>query len=551
MADSPFKLFEPYGPADKDIFFGRDAEIHALYNLLRQTRLVLIYGASGTGKTSLISAGLSKVFNLSDWFQVSIRRRDDLNSSLRREINRLLEKSEPITDLADSIQSLFKERWIPIYLVFDQFEEVFTLGDEAERSQFFDDLQKLLKANLPCKILLSMREEYIGHLYDYEPIVPALFEKRFRLEPMQDGKVEMVIEQMCDLHDIELEQPYTTDASASTAHQILQQLKEGKQAAYLPYVQVYLHYLYVYAIEHLGRPFFTAAGIANVGQLGNVLRRFIEARLEEAQKNIRESNTPEDLAQCLTPEEDLAQCLLDEFATYEGTKRSRKAAELAQALKAPSIVVEKALEYFSNTAKLLRADEDDVERYEPVHDAIAKQIHELRTVEHKEFKVFARDLDLAYERWQKEDEAPERLLSEPDLNKAEIYTDRLEKREEYERWEPYLLQSKAYSRRKKNNRRNFNIALGVIAVLALLASIVALNYSRQARLEQQRAEKALLNYKVTEWNRYMQDAETFSKSGDLPFALNALYSADTIQQKYFPDSLVWKKRGEALRNALR
>jgi AAA ATPase domain len=207
MADSPFKLFEPYGPGDKDIFFGRDAEIYALYNLLSQTRLVLIYGASGTGKTSLISAGLPKVFDSTDWFQVSVRRRDDLNDSLRQEINRSLGTTESIQSLEDSIRALFKARWIPIYLVFDQFEEVFTLGNVAERRQFFQDLQRLLKANLPCKILLSMREEYIGYLYDYEPIVPALFEKRFRVEPMQDGMVETVIEQMCALHDIELEQP--------------------------------------------------------------------------------------------------------------------------------------------------------------------------------------------------------------------------------------------------------------------------------------------------------------------------------------------------------
>jgi hemerythrin len=540
MADSPFKLFEPYGPADKDIFFGRDAEIHALYNLLRQTRLVLIYGASGTGKTSLISAGLSKVFNLSDWFQVSIRRRDDLNVSLRREINRLLEESEPITDLADSIQALFKARWIPIYLVFDQFEEVFTLGNEAERRQFFQDLQMLLKANLPCKILLSMREEYIGHLYEYEPIVPALFEKRFRLEPMQDGKVETVIEQMCDLHDIELEQPDATEASASTAHQILQQLKEGKQAAYLPYVQVYLHYLYLYAIENLGRPFFTARGIAAIGQLGNVLRRFIEARLEAAQTFLRGLNAPDDLAPRL----------LDEFATDEGTKRPRKRAELVQALQVAEPLVHQALYHFSDTAKLLRADEDDVERYEPVHDAIAKQIHELRSAEDKEFKAFTRHLQLSWERWISEGKLHERLLPERDISKAEVYRERLQKREEYGNWESYITESVRYVKRRKARRRNFNIVLGVVTVLALLASAVALNYSRQARKEQQRAEKALLNYKVTEWNRYMQDAETFTKSGDSPFALNALYSADTIQEKYFPDSIEWKKRVEVLRDSL-
>lgn len=78
---SPFKLFEPYSSNDKNIFFGRDAEIYALYSLLQQTRLVVIYGASGTGKTSLINAGLPKVFKTTDWYRVSIRRKDNINET--------------------------------------------------------------------------------------------------------------------------------------------------------------------------------------------------------------------------------------------------------------------------------------------------------------------------------------------------------------------------------------------------------------------------------------------------------------------------------------
>ena len=136
MAQSPFKLFEPYSSNDKNIFFGRDAEIYALYSLLQQTRLVLIYGASGTGKTSLIQAGLPKVFNLADWYRVSVRRKDNINDSFKAELVRLTE-AETITNLSDAVKELYESRWIPIYLVFDQFEELFTLGNHEERVQFF------------------------------------------------------------------------------------------------------------------------------------------------------------------------------------------------------------------------------------------------------------------------------------------------------------------------------------------------------------------------------------------------------------------------------
>ncbi|NUO01998.1 MAG: ATP-binding protein, partial [Saprospiraceae bacterium] len=422
MPQSPFKLFEPYGPGDKDIFFGRDAEIFALYHLLQQTRIALIYGASGTGKTSLINAGLPKVFKLTDWFRVFIRRRDNINDSLRGELNRLRGHNEPITDLPQVIHEIFETRWIPIYLVFDQFEEIFTLGTSEERKVFFRDLQQLMTVNLPCKIILSMREEYIGHLYDYEPQVPALFQKRFRVESMQDNTVQEVIAQMCFVNGIELEHPEIaeadTDQSASTAARILEQLKEGKQAAHLPYLQIYLHYLYEHAISTLGKARFTQSSIQAVGKLGNVLKRFIETKLAEAQTFLHAQHAPEDFAQRL----------LDEFATDEGTKQSRKRGELGIILDVPPGLVQVALGYFSDTAKLLRADEDEVDRYEPVHDVVAKQIHELRTAEDKEFKAFTRHLQLSCDRWLAEQRPTDRLLPERDLSRADIYRERLERR---------------------------------------------------------------------------------------------------------------------------
>ena len=59
MKKYPFKFLDSYNQKDKDIFFGRDEEIEALYEMVFQTPILLIYGASGTGKTSLIQCGLA------------------------------------------------------------------------------------------------------------------------------------------------------------------------------------------------------------------------------------------------------------------------------------------------------------------------------------------------------------------------------------------------------------------------------------------------------------------------------------------------------------
>ncbi len=495
MPDSPFKLLEAYGPDEKDIFFGRDAEIYALYNLLQQTRLVLVYGASGTGKTSLIQAGLPKVFKVTDWFRVSVRRRDDINASLREELARSLPEGSNTGDLLQSIRQVYERRWIPVYLVFDQFEELFTLGNHEERVQFFQSIKNLLDANLPCKIILSMREEYIGHLYDYEPLVPTLFDKRFRVEPMKDATVTEVVEKICDVNAIQLEKEAPQPSGEkTTAEQIKDQVKEGKQAAYLPYLQIYLYYLYEHAQKTNRRPVvFDRLGIEAVGKLGDVLKKFIESKTADAQHH---------LLTTLGAPSDFAQRLLDEFATGDGTKQARRKTELAETLKADEALVKKALLYFSDTAKLLRADENDVERYEPVHDVVAKQIHELRSVEDKEYKAFLRQLEIAYERWVRDHYATDRLLPEIDLNRVEIYRSRLEQKDEFrEKWAVLVEKSRSHMQAVKRRKRIGIFALVGITVVAVVAMVWALNAQQATEAARKDAQEKLDAFVAEEQRR--------------------------------------------------
>ena len=65
---SPFKFLESYSIKDRDVFFGRDKEIDTLYSLVYKTPLTLLYGLSGTGKTSIIQCGLANRFEGPDWF---------------------------------------------------------------------------------------------------------------------------------------------------------------------------------------------------------------------------------------------------------------------------------------------------------------------------------------------------------------------------------------------------------------------------------------------------------------------------------------------------
>ncbi|MCP5102475.1 MAG: ATP-binding protein, partial [bacterium] len=287
---SPFKFLDPYRKKDRDIFFGREKEIELLYQTTFKTNLLLIYGQSGTGKTSLVQCGLANRFRESDWFDIYTRRGDDINASLRREIRDKGETPiEPEAPVVEGIQSLYLDFLKPVYLIFDQFEELFILGSEEERREFFETIAQLLNAlgrdghkigGVPCKILFIMREEYIAWLYDFEKVVPQLFNHRFRVEPMHPSEVEAVIGGSGDAFGIGFVE------QEKTVKGIVESNRDEKGIIRLPYLQVYLDRLYREAEKdteesgETGGILFTPDLVERIGKISDVMASFLDEQTE-------------------------------------------------------------------------------------------------------------------------------------------------------------------------------------------------------------------------------------------------------------------------------
>ena len=79
---SPFKFLDPYDKKDIQFFFGRDKETDLLYDMVSKNRIVLVYGQSGTGKTSIIQCGLANAFDPTDWMPFFIRREENINDAV-------------------------------------------------------------------------------------------------------------------------------------------------------------------------------------------------------------------------------------------------------------------------------------------------------------------------------------------------------------------------------------------------------------------------------------------------------------------------------------
>jgi hypothetical protein len=368
MTGSPFKFLDAYDRADKAQFFGRDAEVEELYRLVFQTSLVLVYGTSGTGKTSLIQCGLANRFQPTDWFELFVRREDNINASLDRAI-RACAETAIATDasVVDAVQSLYLDHLRPVYLIFDQFEELFIMGSAEEQQQFFDTVAAVLASKISCKIIISMREEYLARLHQFEKTVPSLFAKRLRVEAMSMANVEAVIMGTTAVHGITLEN------GAVTAQAIITNLDDNRVGVQLAYLQIYLDKLYRLASEP-GDPSpvtFTDADVAAAGKLGDIMADFLGERTTAIQAQLAASHPPTEPA--------AAQHILEAFVTVEGTKQPTTRAELGARLPALEPVLDEALAAFQH-ARILRISEG---RAELAHDSLARHITDRRSEDRK------------------------------------------------------------------------------------------------------------------------------------------------------------------------
>ncbi len=361
MTRTPFKFLDAYGKADTEIFFGREEEVESLYQMSFQTNLMLVYGVSGTGKTSLVQCGLAGKFESSDLFDITIRRKNNLNDAFCDELKKHdLEKSfEDDFSPDQMIHSLYLDYLRPIYLIFDQFEELFILGAQQEEALFVKTIKKLLAAELPCKIIIVIREEYLGHLSSFEKAVPQIFDKRLRVEPMSRNNARRVI-----VNTLQNEKIHVTLSNEQVADTIIDKVTEGMGRVQLTYLQVFLDKLYrVAALRGGSEIVFDNELVNDVGRIEDVLRDFLDEQLDVFAQEV---DTKE-----------LGLKWLKLFVSDKGTKIPIKRQDVERAM--PELGRLKHFNYlqFFVNRRILRPLDSD--QYELIHDSIALKLSQTKT----------------------------------------------------------------------------------------------------------------------------------------------------------------------------
>ena len=498
MIRSPFKFLDPFGPQDNKVFFGRSAEIDELYALVFRTPLLLVYGLTGTGKTSLIDCGLRNRFDGTDWLPFYVRRKENINDSLREMLRKAL-PDDKSRDLPETVAYLYRYFLRPVYLIFDQFEELFILGTKAEQEEFKQNLKKLLDANLTCKIILIMREEYIGWLYDFEREIPAIFDFRLRVETMKRKNVEDVIEKSCAAFNIALEAP------AKNIEQIYDNVSEGKAVVQLPYLQVYLDTLYRTDVQRTypqGAPhsdeqpypalIFSSQEIADCGLISGVLEAFLREKVTELQESMakKQPRLPADAVKTL----------LNTFVTALGTKRPmpyQLVGSQVQLLFPPEVLRDFGPAFIHDTLRALEQNRilrDSGETFELAHDTLAHKIHENRSEEDKRREEVQARLLTAFKEYQDSGT----YLNAPQIARLEEWLPLLRLSPDEAK---FVDASRVDVEEKRNKERrlrlraqNFSYIASAVAVVAIVLGFFAFyafqSAKEQAKIAQEQANIA-------------------------------------------------------------
>ncbi len=191
----PYKGLAAFERDDSAYFFGRERLVGELAARTVQVGLLGVVGASGSGKSSVIGAGLLPSLGAGllpgseNWKQVAIRPGEHPMNALRAALSSGAE--DPIEAAVETLTPEGR-----LVLVVDQFEETFTLcAGEAERSDFVEALTGAAK-RWPenVAVILAIRADYYGHCAPYPDLAEALAANHVLVGPLTREELKRAIE---------------------------------------------------------------------------------------------------------------------------------------------------------------------------------------------------------------------------------------------------------------------------------------------------------------------------------------------------------------------
>ena len=276
----PYKGIQSYGREDAGVFWGRSCMIKDLYDEvttvnIKSSPMMLFYGSSGVGKSSLLRAGLLP--RIEGKYDVLYAARNRA-SSLAHQLQAYLSVDKP-EQVARAWARKEEAAGKPLLIFLDQVEEVYTEPgpDKVEEMREFGKLiQKVFsgpdKIRIRGKVILSFREEYLARVEDdLTHEIPFLIRKFF-VRRLSRNEIIEVIEGP--------KNEYRLAVDRELSIRIADDLTEDETSAIAPVLQILLNKMWEEARES-DPPVFTQELYQNLKKEGQLLDYFVQEQLSE------------------------------------------------------------------------------------------------------------------------------------------------------------------------------------------------------------------------------------------------------------------------------
>jgi WD40 repeat protein len=409
LANTPYVGLVPYGEEDADFFFGRSKETEIAAGNLRASRLTILYGPSGVGKTSLLHAGL--LHDLHEQVRANTAKRPERAPFAITAFSAW--RDDPLPALAEAIRTsavvalggdelppwqggqplvAALRAWTQpvrtLLVVLDQFEDYFLYhAEEDGEGTFAVEFARIVnEANLRVNFLVSIREDAWAKLDRFEGRIPGLFANYLRIEHLDREAARQAIDGPIAEWNRRLppgEEPYEVEPALTEA--VIAAAAAGRlalaaggdsvesepahaDAVEAPFLQLVMERLWRATVEADSR----ALTLARLQQLGGA-------------ESIVENHLLEALGALTGAEKAVAADVLRFLVTRSKTKIAHTASDLAEWTRRPEGEVSAVLDKLcrGESGRILRPipppeGEAAGVRYELFHDVLAEPILDWR-----------------------------------------------------------------------------------------------------------------------------------------------------------------------------
>ena len=341
--ESPYAGLASFQEADADRFFGRNSEIAAVVNRIRDQALLAVVGPSGTGKSSFVRAGVVPALKRSgeNWEALVIRPGRKPLQALADIVAPLVSTSASVADdlreqkkLVDRLgqepgyagavlRSRARREKRNILVFVDQFEELYTLVPDAkERATFTACLASIADdATSPTRVVLSIRSDFLDRVPEDQAFMAELTKGLFFLNPPAQGGLREALVQPAEMAGYRFENPGTVD-------DMLEHLQHTSGA--LPLLQFTASKLW--EGRDATRKLLTQASYESLGGIAGALASHADATLNEMTPGAR-ALTRGVFLRLVTPERTRAIVSMEDLRelSKNGTEVQRLIDQLVQA----------------------------------------------------------------------------------------------------------------------------------------------------------------------------------------------------------------------------